>query len=100
LVRGEDTRWVERGWGVNSSEDARHCSVLYICKYFVVLAFKHIYCCSDHTEVRVVRQPHPGPVHPAGGGPTLARQVPHVRRLPPAPQATNQSETREDDFRT
>jgi hypothetical protein len=30
------TRWVERGWGVNSSEDARHCSVLYICKYFVV----------------------------------------------------------------
>ncbi len=30
------TRWVERGWRVNSSEDARHCSVLYICKYFVV----------------------------------------------------------------
>ncbi len=29
------TRWVERGWGVNSSEDARHCSVLYVCKYFV-----------------------------------------------------------------
>jgi hypothetical protein len=29
------TRWVERGWGVISSEDARHCSVLYICKYFV-----------------------------------------------------------------
>jgi hypothetical protein len=28
------TRWVERGWGVR--EDARHCSVLYICKYFVV----------------------------------------------------------------
>jgi hypothetical protein len=27
---------VERGWGVNSSEDARHCSVLYICKYFEV----------------------------------------------------------------
>jgi hypothetical protein len=27
------TRWVERrGWGVNSLEDARHCSVLYICK--------------------------------------------------------------------
>jgi hypothetical protein len=26
----------ERGRGVNSSEDARHCSVLYICKYFVV----------------------------------------------------------------
>jgi hypothetical protein len=33
---GGHTRWVERGWGVNSSEDARHCSVLYICKYFVV----------------------------------------------------------------
>ncbi len=31
------TRWVERGWGINSSaEDTRHCSVLYICKYFVV----------------------------------------------------------------
>ncbi len=30
---GGHTRWVERGWGVNSSEDARHCSVLYICKY-------------------------------------------------------------------
>jgi hypothetical protein len=29
------TRWVERWWGVNSSEDASHCSVLYICKYFV-----------------------------------------------------------------
>jgi hypothetical protein len=27
------TRWVKRGWGVNSSEDARLCSVLYICKY-------------------------------------------------------------------
>jgi hypothetical protein len=27
---GGHTRWGERGWGVNSSEDARHCSVLYI----------------------------------------------------------------------
>ncbi len=26
---GGHTRWVERGWGVNSSEDARYCSVLY-----------------------------------------------------------------------
>jgi hypothetical protein len=34
---GEHTRQVERGWWVNSSEDARHCSVLYICRYFVVL---------------------------------------------------------------
>jgi hypothetical protein len=34
LVRGEDTL---AGWrGVNILEDARHCSVLYICKYFVV----------------------------------------------------------------
>jgi hypothetical protein len=37
LVRGEDTLAGWRGGGgVNSSEDARHCSVLYICKYFVV----------------------------------------------------------------
>jgi hypothetical protein len=37
LVRagGGHTRWVERGWGVNILEDARHCSVLYIHKYFV-----------------------------------------------------------------
>ncbi len=33
---GGHTRWVERWWVVNSSEDASHCSVLYICKYFVV----------------------------------------------------------------
>jgi hypothetical protein len=32
---GVHTRWVEKGWGVNSSEDARHCSVLYICKYIL-----------------------------------------------------------------
>jgi hypothetical protein len=39
LVRGEDTLARGRGGGgggVNSSEDARHCSVLNICKYFVV----------------------------------------------------------------
>jgi hypothetical protein len=30
------TRWAERGWGVNILEDARHSSVLYICKYFVI----------------------------------------------------------------
>ncbi len=36
LVQGEDTLAGWRGGGgVNSSEDARHCSVLYICKYFV-----------------------------------------------------------------
>jgi hypothetical protein len=32
---GGHTRWVERGVGVNILEDAKHCSVLYICKYFV-----------------------------------------------------------------
>ncbi len=26
---------IGEGWEVNSSEDVRHCSVLYICKYFV-----------------------------------------------------------------
>jgi len=35
---GGHTRWVERGWGVNSSEDARHSFVLYICKCFVLAA--------------------------------------------------------------
>jgi hypothetical protein len=36
---GGRTIWVENGWGgggVNILEDARHCSVLYIRKYFVV----------------------------------------------------------------
>ncbi len=33
-AEGGHTRWVKRGWGVKSSEDARHCSVLYICKNF------------------------------------------------------------------
>jgi hypothetical protein len=33
LVRGEEDTLA--GWrGVNSSEDARNCSVLYICNYF------------------------------------------------------------------
>ena len=26
---------MKRGWGVNCSEDARYCSVLYMCRYFV-----------------------------------------------------------------
>jgi hypothetical protein len=49
LRRGEDTFARGRGGGVfNSSEDARHCSVLYICKYFVGIEkcprgpFRHI----------------------------------------------------------
>ncbi len=40
LVWGEDTlarRW--GGGGVNILEDAGHCSVLYICKYFVSVKF-------------------------------------------------------------
>ncbi len=32
---GGHIRWVERGWGVNILEDAIHCSVLHISKYFV-----------------------------------------------------------------
>jgi hypothetical protein len=41
MVRGDGhTRWGERGWGINCSEDARHCSVLYICKYFVGYTIK------------------------------------------------------------
>ncbi len=35
LVRGEDTLAGRKGVGVNIFEDARHGSVLYICKYFV-----------------------------------------------------------------
>jgi hypothetical protein len=34
-LRGGHTRRVERGRGVNSSDDARHCSVL-SCKYFML----------------------------------------------------------------
>jgi hypothetical protein len=33
---GGHTRWVEKGGGGQYLEDARHSSVLYICKYFVV----------------------------------------------------------------
>jgi hypothetical protein len=40
LVRGEYTLAGWRGGGgVNISEDARYCSVLYICKYFCGLSF-------------------------------------------------------------
>jgi hypothetical protein len=35
LCGGRTHSLVGEGVGVNSSEDARHCSVLYICKYFV-----------------------------------------------------------------
>ncbi len=33
------TRWVERRWGL---EDARHCSVLYICKDFVSCSVRFV----------------------------------------------------------
>jgi hypothetical protein len=36
LMRGEDTLAGGGGGGVNILEDAKHCSVLYIRKYFVV----------------------------------------------------------------
>ncbi len=40
LVRGKDTLAGSRGgWGVKILEDARHSSVLYICKYFVLCIF-------------------------------------------------------------
>ncbi len=39
---GGHTRWVERGVGVNILEDARHSSVLYICKYFVLYMFNFL----------------------------------------------------------
>jgi hypothetical protein len=44
LVRGGGhIGWVERGWGVNINilEDARHCSKLYICKYFVRISISN-----------------------------------------------------------
>jgi hypothetical protein len=44
MVRGEDTLAGWRGgWGggVNIFEDARHSSVRYICKYFVLYILEH-----------------------------------------------------------
>ena len=40
---GGHTRWVERGVGVNILEKARHCSVLYKCKYFVLTPVQVLY---------------------------------------------------------
>jgi hypothetical protein len=67
LVRGEDTLAGWRGgWGVNILEDARHSSVLYICKYFVGVPV----CLKRPTIVffllprnlshRMIRQAHTG----------------------------------------
>ncbi len=45
------TRWVERVSRVNSSEDARHSSVIFICKYFVGWRYREIFrcCCCRFT---------------------------------------------------
>jgi hypothetical protein len=47
---GRHTRWVERGWGVKILEDARHSSVLYICKYFVGVVQQNFACVSGRWE--------------------------------------------------
>ncbi len=43
---GRHTRWAEKGGGVNSFEDTRLCSVLYLWKYFVGWPVSHYgnYC--------------------------------------------------------
>jgi hypothetical protein len=43
LVRGEDTLAGWRGGGVNSSEDARHCSV----QYFIIFLYTCMQVLSD-----------------------------------------------------
>jgi hypothetical protein len=55
LVRGGGhTYWVMRGRGVKSWEDARHCSVLYICKYFVHEAYERML--ENETYAKAYRQ--------------------------------------------
>jgi hypothetical protein len=73
---GGHTRWGERGWGVISSgsEDARHCSALYICKYFVVGGSPTLGLCCKKSErdVRlfpgITRGPGDGLCLGGGGG--------------------------------
>jgi hypothetical protein len=49
------TRWVERGWGIkNILEDARHSSVLYICKYCTL--------CFQASEVKRYTPPSYAPI--------------------------------------
>jgi hypothetical protein len=55
------TRRVERGVGgggsiVRSSEDARHCSVLYICKYFVEIPINQQYFSVSEQKLDIIRQ--------------------------------------------
>jgi hypothetical protein len=60
-AEGGHTPWVDRRWGVNSLEDARHCSVLYICKY---LCFKNYRGISGEegpqSDIKLPRSPFPG----------------------------------------
>ncbi len=44
------------GWGVNILEDARHSSVLYICKYFVFAGLR-----SKKIYTSQLRPPYPTP---------------------------------------
>ncbi len=51
---GGHTRWVERGWGINISEDARHSSVLYVstlCTYHSLLLGTVMMCISFGNNV-------------------------------------------------
>jgi hypothetical protein len=59
LLRGEDTLSGWRGrWGVNILEDARHSSVLYICKYFVVQTLLSFPSAAEKHQ-----QKYGGPLH-------------------------------------
>ncbi len=56
LVRGDDTLAGWRGgWGVNSSEDARHCSVLYKCKF----VNRRIYLPKKFWKINLIREARP-----------------------------------------
>jgi hypothetical protein len=52
---GEDTLARGRGgWGVNILEDDRHCSVLYVCKYFVPVMKYLPLLCRNLNDKRLV----------------------------------------------
>jgi hypothetical protein len=59
---GEDTLAGRRGGGVNISnilEDARHSSVLYMCKYFVCVLLSHIaYLPSSLCKTNKIQSPN------------------------------------------
>jgi hypothetical protein len=65
LVRREDTiAGLRGGWGVNILEDARHSSVLYICKYFVTHPVFSVYAFSP-VSMRDTSLPLPSSCHQA-----------------------------------